>query len=189
MHDAITMRLIGIAPLLMRAGQLADPLNAHAQALHRFTSKRVKTLSDHQSIARIEWRGSLWLRDGCPCVPAEAIEAAMVAAGKYTRSGRLVRAAVIVRETPMLIYDGPSDLDALYADPTFVYRCGVRVTNRTTMRTRPHFSAWSLVTTLSYLPSLIDGATLLEIARTAGGTVGLGDYRPKFGRFTVETLE
>jgi hypothetical protein len=186
MHEDLRVRFTGIAPLLMRAGQLADPLNPHAQALHRFTSKRVKTRADFEAIARIEWRGSLWLRNQVPCVPAEAIEAAMVAGGKGRRAGTLVRAAVIVRETPLLQYAGPADLNELYADPAFVHRCGVRVTNRTTMRTRPQFPIWSLVATLSYLPSLIDGTTLLEIATVAGATVGLGDYRPRFGRFLVE---
>ena len=188
MHLDLTLRLTGTAPLLMRAGRLADPLDDHAVALHRFTSKRLKSIADHEAIARIEWRGSLWLAGGRPCVPAEAIEAAMVAGGKTCRCGSLVRSAVMVRQSPLLEYAGATDLDDLYLDKAFVHRSSVRIGTRTTMRTRPLFQPWSLTTTLSYLPSTIDGTTLLEIAGLAGEMIGIGDFRPKFGRFRVEVV-
>ena len=57
------------------------------------------------------------------------------------------------------------------------------------MRTRPRFHQWSIVTTVSYRPSAIDRSTLLEIARFAGAMVGVGDFRPRFGRFSVEAVE
>ena len=187
-HEELRLRLTGVAPLLMRCGQLADPLNPHSQALHRITSKRLKTLDDHRNIARIEWRAGLWLSGGRPCIPAEAIEAAMVAGAKHRRMGLVMRSAVIVRDTPILVHTGPEDLDDLYQQPAFVHRCGVRISNRTAMRSRPRFDDWSVEVTLSYLPSAVDWATLLEIAQHAGAMTGLGDYRPKFGRFVVERL-
>ena len=188
MQETLTVRLVGTAPLLMRNGQLADPLNAHAIALHRITSKRTKSLLDHQDISRLEFRGSLWLRNGLPCVPAEAIEAALVTAGRSRRLGSLLRAAVVVPDSPVLEHAGPSDLDALFADAAFVHRCGVRVNGRTTMRTRPRFPEWSVTTTLSFLPSAIDSTDLLEIASLAGSMVGLGDFRPRFGRFVIDAV-
>ena len=180
------LRLVGVAPLLMRSGRLADPLDAHSMALHKVTSKRLKTHADHQVIARLEWRGSLWLAAGRPCVPAEAVEAALVAAGRTLRRGTVVRSAVVVGESPMLSYVGPESVEDLYEAGGFVHRCGVRVGTRRLMRTRPMFTEWSLVVALTYLPSLIDGDTLLEIATLAGRLVGLGDFRPRFGRFRVE---
>ena len=188
-HQDLALRLIGTAPLLMHAGRLADPLDEYAVALHRVTSKRVKTVADHRQIARIEWRGGLWLSSGSPCVPAEAIEAAMVAAGRTRRAGGLVRAAMHVRESPRLIHRGSEDLDALFEDPRFVHRCGVRVGTRRTMRTRPRFDEWSLDVALTFMPTSIDAATLLEIAGMAGLMVGIGDFRPRFGRFRVEMAE
>ena len=185
-QQEIRLRLIGVAPLLMRSGRLADPLDPHSIALQRSTSKRLKTIADHQMIARLEWRGSLWLAEGRPCVPAEAVEAALVAAGKTLRCGSLVRSAVVVSESPALSYVGPESVEDLYEAGGFVHRCGVRIGTKRLMRTRPMFSDWSLVVSLSYLPPLIDGDTLLEIATLAGRLVGLGDFRPRFGRFRVE---
>jgi hypothetical protein len=185
-HDELTLRFTGIAPLLMRSGRMADPLDEHAAALHRVTSKRMKTAADHLQVARLEFRGSLWLMNGRPCVPAEAVEASLVSAGRSRRAGTLVRAAVIVRDSPLLEYAGPTDLDELFEDKRFVHRCGVRVNRATTMRTRPRFNEWSLTVTLSYLPTMIEGSTLLDVARLAGNLVGIGDFRPRFGRFHVE---
>ncbi len=186
LREELSLRLVGVAPLLMRSGRMADPLDEHAVALQRVTSKRMKTAADHQRIARIEWRGSLWLSGGRPCIPAEAVEAALVAAGKTRRSGTVVRAAVVVRDSPIIQFEGPDDLDELFERPGFVHRCGVRVNARTTMRTRPRFETWSVDVQVGFLPSMIDRSTLLEIARVAGDLVGLGDFRPRFGRFRVE---
>ena len=93
-----------------------------------------------------------------------------------------------VRESPRLIYGGPDDLDALFEDPGFVHRCGVRVGTRRTMRTRPKFDQWSLHVVLTFKPTSIDAANLLEIAEIAGLMVGIGDFRPRFGRFRVEPV-
>lgn len=186
MRDELKLRFAGTAPLLMRSGRMADPLDEHAVALARVTSKRLKTRADHEAIARLEWRGSLWLADGRPCVPAEAVEAALVAAAKSRRAGSLVRAAAAVRDSAVLDHSGPADLDALFADKRHVHRCGVKVSTRTTIRTRPRFDAWSIAVTVDYLPHMIDRASLVEIACIAGATVGIGDFRPRFGTFRVE---
>ncbi len=186
-YEELRLRFTGTTPLLMRSGRLADPLDEHSIALQRVTSKRAKTRSDHELIARLEWRGSLWLSAGRPCVPAEAIEAAMTGAARTRRAGATVRAAMVVQESPLLRYDGP-DVEDLFEAPGFVHRCGVRIGTRRTMRTRPKFDAWSLDVTLAFVPSAVDGTTLLEIADIAGRMIGLGDFRPRFGRFRVDPV-
>lgn len=187
-YEELSLRFTGVAPLLMRAGHLADPLNEHAVALHQVTSKRQKSASDHRLIARLEWRGSLWLAGGRPCVPAEAIEAAMVAAGKSRRFGTRIRAGVFVRDSPLLQYDGPDDIEALFEEKNFVYRCGVRINTARTMRTRPRFNTWAIDVTLSFLPAMINRNDLQDIAGYAGEVIGIGDYRPRFGRFLAEPV-
>ncbi len=70
----------------MHCGRLADPLDPITEDLSRLTSKRMKTEADHEEIGKVEWFGSLWLHDGTPCIPAEALMATFVAAAK-TRNG------------------------------------------------------------------------------------------------------
>ncbi len=188
MTKDLTIRLTGTAPLLMHAGRLADPMDDFSKRLASLTSKRMKTTADHEQIARVEWLGGLWLADGRPCVPAEALEATMVQAAKSKRAGSLLRSALTVRDSAPLEYRGPADLDALYADGAFRHRCGVRIGTRTAIRTRPRFDAWQVTATLTYAPRMIDAETLLEFARHAGDAVGLGDWRPRFGRFRVDDV-
>jgi hypothetical protein len=70
----MTLRLDGQRPLLMNSSAKADPLNPIKIELDRLTSKRDKTVADHEQIAKAEWHAGLWLQDGKPCIPSEAIE-------------------------------------------------------------------------------------------------------------------
>ena len=185
MTKEIVADLVGAAPLLMHNGVLADPTSELAVARARATAKRAKSLADHRHIAAIEHRGGLWLKDGRPCIPAEAIEAALVEAGKTRKLGKLVRAGILVGESPALRYDGPTQVDALFADRRFVHRAGVRVAGRTTMRTRPMFDQWSVTVRVGYLPSLLDEGMVNDLLVIAGERIGIGDWRPRYGRFSV----
>jgi hypothetical protein len=51
----ITLRLDGDRPLLMNSAAKADPLNPIKIDLDRLTSKRDKTIADHEQIAKVEW--------------------------------------------------------------------------------------------------------------------------------------
>ena len=91
-----------------------------------------------------------------------------------------------VEVSPKLIYDGETQLSDLFKDKRFVFRCGVRVNNKTVIRTRPRFDDWSVRVSVAFLPTMIDRSALTDIVCYAGEMVGLGDYRPKFGRFRVQ---
>jgi hypothetical protein len=88
----MTLRLDGERPLLMNSSAKADPLNPIKIELDRLTSKRDKTAADHEQIAKAEWHGGLWLHDGNPCIPSEAIESAFIAAAKTRRKGKQAKA-------------------------------------------------------------------------------------------------
>jgi hypothetical protein len=186
--DFVTLRLIGIRPLLMHAGRLCDPLDPIACELARITGKRLKTASDHREIARIEWYGGLWLADGAPCIPAEAIEAAFIAGAKMQRRGKQAAAGIEVDGPAKLFYDGPQDIDELWKQERFRLRVPVRVGTARTMRTRPRFDSWNVDFKASFLPSLLSPSLIADIFAASGFARGIGDWRPKFGRFRVECL-
>jgi len=186
--DRISLRLTGVRPLLMHNGRLADPLDPHAADLASFTSKRAKTKADHEIIAELEWYGSLWLHGSRPCLPEHVLESVFVDGAKFKRKGRAATAGLEVTEPAILAYDGPQDLPAMWKDPEFRKRAGVRVRYAKTMRTRPRFPAWSAQLTVSYLPSLLDRDEVVTFFTIAGALVGVGDWRPKFGKFTVEEV-
>jgi hypothetical protein len=185
----IKIRLTGDRPLLMHSGRLADPLDDIARDLAKVTGKRMKTAADHEEIARIEWYGGLWLINGQPCIPSEAIEASFIAAARARKKGKQARAGVMVAAACPLDYDGPRDLDELWKDPAFRLRRSVRIGNARTIRTRPRFLNWSAEAQVNFVPTLLDRAEMLDIFSIAGSQEGIGDWRPRYGRFTVELIE
>lgn len=186
--ERITMKLTGARPLLMHSGALADPLDRQAIDLASFTGKRSKTRSDHEIIAELEWYGSLWLHQSRPCLPEHALESAFVDGARFKRKGRAATAGLEVVGPALLEYEGPQDLPSLWKNEDFRKRAGVRVKESRTMRTRPRFPEWSAQFTATYLPSLLDRNEIVEFFRIAGAMVGIGDWRPKFGKFTVEEI-
>lgn len=57
------------------------------------------------------------------------------------------------------------------------------------MRYRPQLDTWALEFTLSILDDELHSSVVFEILQDAGKRVGIGDYRPKFGRFQVVKWE
>jgi hypothetical protein len=187
--EPISFRLTGLRPLLMHCSRLVDPLDALVADLARITSKRDKTPADHEQIAKIEWTASLWLTDEKPCIPAEAIESAFIGAARSRRRGKAAQSGFLCSGNPILKFTGPVDLDALWEDPRFRFRYPVQINGARTMRTRPRFPEWLVDVTAEFVPSVLSRQEVLEFLEIAGFREGLGDWRPKFGRFSVQLLE
>jgi hypothetical protein len=181
-----TIRIRGLTPLLMHNGQLADPVCEAAQLLSRLSSKRKKTLDDHKELSKAEWYGSLYVDDkGAPCLPGEVLEAALCEGARKYKLGKVAKGGIIVADNAPLIYDGPKTADGLWKAGGHVKRAGVRVQQARVIRTRPIFPQWECEFTATWDPSLVkDEDQLMEIAHAAGMS-GVGDWRPKFGRFEV----
>jgi hypothetical protein len=187
---AVKIELTGQRPLLMHSSVLADPLHAVTRELAKLTCKRNKTIADHEAIARVEWGGSLWLSDGKPCLTAEAIEATFVAAAKTRNKGKIATAGFYCNGPSLLQYDGPTTAEELWADVTYRLRSSVTVNGRSrTMRTRPRFPEWKAVVEAEFLTGLLEIDEVLDLFAVAGFRIGIGDWRPKFGRFSVKRLE
>ena len=107
-------------------------------------------------------------------------------AAKKRRAGGSARAGLIVERHSPLVYDGPSDLDELWLDARFSLRVPVQVQGRRVMRTRARFPEWTIDVVVSYLPHIIDLQQLLDDLVIAGDQIGMGDWRPRFGRFRSE---
>jgi len=187
--ETLRIRLTGERPLLMHSARLADPLDPITVELARLTGKRDKTTADHEQVSKVEWHGGLWLRDNKPCIPSEAIEATFIAAAKTRRKGRQAKAGFLCNVSPLLEYEGPADLASLWNDKAFRFRFPVSVNNSKVMRTRARFPTWHVTAEVEFLPSLLNRNDVLEIFEIAGFREGLGDWRPKFGKFSVTPIQ
>ena len=183
----LTYRITGDAPLIMHNGALANPLSAASKQLKQVTSKKKKTDADFERMAEIEFKAGLYMdEDSGPVIPGENIEATLYSAAKITKEGKIAKSACFVPKHAVLLYDGPRDADGLWQEEEFRNCVGVKVGMSRIMRTRPIFESWSLSTVAHMDETVLNLGDLQRIARQAGEMVGLGDYRPRFGRFTAE---
>lgn len=189
----ITFKLASVSPFLMHNAQLVDPLNRWAKEIKRISSKRKKVEADQEEIARLEFMGCLYMTSVkgklVPCLPGAVLEATIVAAGRTRKMGKQVQSGVFVANDAPLSYNGPIDADALWSDEAFRLRCPAKVGQARIMRTRPLFNNWTTNVTVSFHDSDIDAGTIEELMVIAGEIIGVGDWRPRFGRFSASVVK
>ena len=140
-----------------------------------------------EQLSRLEWYGGLYLYEGQPCLPGEVLEAALTQGAKRTKRGRQAQAGIVCRANYPLIYEGPTDLEALWQDPAFRLTVGIRMQRNRVMRTRPCFPKWACEFELQYSSNLLHASQIRDIVQRVGREIGIGDWRPRFGRFEVES--
>lgn len=182
-----TITVTGTSALLMHNGRLADPLDPAAKALKAVNGKRGKTDADHETVARLDFLGGLYHDpDIGPYIPADNIWKTLQVAARKTKQGKLVEEGVIITsDVNPLSYEGPRDAESLYADKNFVFRKTVVMQRQRIARTRPIFPQWRCAAEGILDETVLNLADLRAIADRAGNLVGLGDWRPRFGRFTA----
>ena len=173
----------------MHNGRLADRDDPYTRKMKEITSKRNKTDADYFELARLGFHGGLYLNDdNKPCIPGFIFEAALISRGGAARKekmGKEAAAALWVVDDSPLIYDGPTDPEKLWVDERFVLQNLVKVGQSKVMRTRPIFKEWSAEIAVEFNENLIDEESVRRWIEIAGEQVGLMDWRPRFGRFSV----
>lgn len=182
--------ITGVAPLMQHRYPLPPDI------LNPTGATRVTGSRDFSQ----EWRDYFYVTsEGTVYQPASHIEAALINAAKQFRItgkrgksyGDLFKANVFVSPDALPHHATmPESLDldadkALYLDarPVIVNRARV-------VRLRPTFKAgWSLSFEITVLDDQIAVDLLNDVLTLAGKAVGIGDYRPRFGRFLVSHFE
>lgn len=190
MIQEIKVRLTGEAPLLMHNGQLANPLNQHAKESKKISGKRQKTEADLEQLAKISWFGSLYLTDDLKImVPGVVLEAALANGAKTTRKGKSAQAGLFVRDNMLLEFDHADlTLDELWKIKKFRLDALVSVDRKKILRVRPKFDNWAITANINFDDSLFNLESIRDIIKIAGEQIGLCDWRPRYGRFSVKFL-
>lgn len=183
MWKKATYQLTGQAPLISHNGQLADPTNKWSKAIKQISSKRNKTDADYEELARLEFFGSLYLDPNGPVIPASNIEACLINAAKKRTEGNKAKAGMYIAAHASLLYNGPRTAENLWADDVFRFSAGVVVQRARVMRMRPKFDQWQATVEVNYDDEQVDLSALDTWVEIAGSQIGLGDWRPRYGRF------
>jgi hypothetical protein len=211
----LSFGIAGKAPLLLHnSKKFLDPSNEDMKAHKTLTGKKRKTEDDYKEIGISEWRLSLYEDKGRIVMPNDCLESCILAGGKKSAMGPKIKAGVVVLDHAEILHGLPAVDDngvrtggyavdqkgrLLYGSMTraellacpdlFIDKRSVVVQRNRVMRYRPIFEHWRLWFVVRYLPDVIDKHDVLNAVENAGIYCGIGDYRPKFGRFEVACVK
>lgn len=129
----------------------------------------------------------LWRNEsGELCLPGEYVRQSIIHAAKYRPDPRSPRkSAMDLFKAGVVSQTHLASLSV--KDPDYIDTRRVTVQRAGINRSRPAMRAgWTAkLSLLIVTPEYIDAAALREVLSVAGRLVGVGDFRPSFGRFSV----
>jgi hypothetical protein len=203
----VTLEASGLCPLIVHNERLADPLDDFTIAIAAVSKKRNKTIADHETIARLEFFGSLYTKpslildadgevvadggeegvNGRAAIGMPAWNVVRCLQDGATRNKRgkdVLRGVHPIGDFAELKYDGPASPAELFLDGSFSIRKSVGIQRARTMRTRAMFVDWALQLPIEVDMTVFDLTTLEVAWKDAGTYAGLAEMRPIYGRFT-----
>jgi len=190
----IRIDVTGTSPILLHNPRMVDPEFEINRQIKALTSKRKKTDEDLKQIEKLEWYGGLYEGPGANgstivVLPTRKLRKCLINAGRITKMGKFVERALSFASLQVpLVHDGPTDIDAIFADKRFHNRDSVGVGGKRVMRVRPQFSTWAITVDGLFIEDVgLNLDELRSVAELAGLSEGLGDNRVNgYGRFTAK---
>jgi hypothetical protein len=146
-----------------------------------------------------EWRESLYVYNGQVYQPANHFELSMTKAavgfkvqGKRGKTYKDLFAANLFIDPEKILFGiaEPEELDTDADKPLYLDMRPVVIQRARVVRLRPAFSpGWKLSFKINIIDDELPAGILQDVLTLAGKAVGIGDYRPKFGRFSVSHFE
>ena len=168
--DKVTIVIEGVAPLLQHRFPMEDnPETKSARKKQEYDAQK-----DCEKALYVDEKGII-------CQPATHILGSMIKAGtEFTYKGKktykeIIKSCVFIDQFLIPHLNQKWKID----------RQAVVISRARIIRARPRFDKWKLKFTISFDNSVINSVTLKEILDCAGLRIGIGDYRPVYGRFTV----
>lgn len=200
--DKLNVIIEGIRPLIMGNPQTVDIENPYAIESRRLVAdladkRRAKNEGRLIEIAREQKKNSFMSAAYFDAeaskffLPDSVILAAIKEAAKSSKRGKDVDRCVIMTQTHAFIQGVPAvkSLEDAYSKDVFRLDVVAKVPPKKgalLMKTRCVMpTGWFIKFTLEHDPNIITATTLKEIIEYAGAMVGIGGWRPKFGRFKV----
>ena len=186
----IAIHITGIRPLIMHNSSMVDPENPFVRRIKEISSKGTRKITDADIAERehLEWEGGLYWDDELgPVIPADNIERCVQEGAQKSRLGKLAKSSILCTDAIVRIeYKGPRTKEEMYRDRRFIFRKAVGIQKNRIIRVRPMIpTGWEIHPKLEFDESILNESAIKRALADAGALVGLCDWRPKFGRFTV----
>lgn len=192
----IEFTIKGLRPLLMNNGIMSDRLNPYQKEIDSINKTKSKAKTDAQwaRYEELQWLGGLYWSDaqGGVAMPCDNLRACMVEGARKSKLGKQFEAAVFFEDE-----DGTVEVrhkltgatkDQLRANPLYTLRKPVVIGMAKVVRIRPMIpTGWTMRLKVTFDDSVIRNASdVIDAWVQAGTLIGIGDWRPRFGRFVVE---
>lgn len=190
---------------MIHSAKLNDPFDPLTKQVKEVAGRRQKSDQDLRLLSDLEWvagfypsePGEVEVKDnemtftgfGVPNWPGDVLEAMLCTAAAVHKLRPKFKAGVLVEGFSPLAFGEKKNIEQLFGDPKYRDYRRVVVNGKGVMRTRPIFQKWSLVVEVQYLEELLNEGQISMVMETAGQRIGLSNFRPKYGRFTVEKLK
>jgi hypothetical protein len=139
----------------------------------------------------VEYEAGLYLNAKRQVIlPSRVLEAHISLAARKTKEGKQSLAGMFVDTDGLLNYEGgPLTVDELLDSEEHRLVVPVRVGMARVIRTRPMFRNWSTTFKVSVLDELVTPSTLRAWIINGGNLIGIGDYRPRYGRYELRAFD
>lgn len=176
--EIVKVTITGAAPMLM---------NRYILQCEQPTRSRSEKKQNERDSGR--WTEKVYWSDTMKCVaiPSVMIEACLAAGARAFKLGKQVQSTVFLAEDEVPVISHGKKIDKLEVGKQIeLDGRGAVVMKRRVDRFRPMLRDWQLSFTVQLLdPTAFSRADLNKVVEHAGRFCGLGDFRPRFGRFSV----
>ena len=194
-YKRVETTIEGVLPILLYRGEMSDPFDPWAKKLKTLTAKTNKNDELLSEIRDVEWRAAIWWSDRFGLyLPAGNLFAGIRDAAKAFKKGKAVTEGLIVyaedkngdAECVKIFYSGPQTLEKLATNPEYRDSRSVVMSGRRIIRTRGRVPAgWRMTFIIQFNARTLEAREVVSFLQAAGFAGGMGDYRPRFGRFDV----
>ncbi len=187
----LTIELVGTTSLLQHNVRLANPFDEYTQGLKGLTGKRKKTETDLLEISRLEWEGGMYYDEEIgPYIPDEWLYKMIVMGARKSKNGKQAESGILISTLKAPIeYTGPRKLQEMWDIGDYTDRRMVTVGQAKVLRTRPIFAEWAVTFSMIIDEATITEPQIVDAVEKAGSLIGIGDYRPRYGRFEGRLLK
>jgi hypothetical protein len=211
MLKSVNVTIQGTRPMLMNTSESMNPRNPIKIAItpllklkgNAKTEEVVEQVMKGQWLASGIWHnhGKVWLEGESfnfegfskPVLPVEYLCRATQEAAKASKCGKKVQQALSegLNGEAVIEYDGPVSAEEMWMDEhcRFIDTRSVVISQSRVMKSRVRIpTGWTASMELLLDTSLMNFSDLENFIVDAGRRIGVGDYRPKFGRFLVTDI-